>query len=61
MAGAAKGISALNKGIDRVMRDDKLTPVQKREQIDKLLSRRNQVAKEGVQEYRELKKAANDR
>lgn len=55
MAAAAQGISAINKRIDHIVMDKKMTPVQKRKEIDRLLSDRNKLAAESVSESKAKK------
>ena len=58
LAAAAKALSALNKQMDRVMLDRKLSPEQKRVQIDQLLGRRNERARDAVAYSRRIKASA---
>lgn len=61
MAAAAKGISAINAQIDHIYMDKVLTQAQKRRMVDAALADRNRLARQGIEETRALKKAANDR
>lgn len=55
LSGAAEAISAMNKRADRIMLDTTLSPEQKRAQLDDLLGRRNELARQAVKKSREVR------
>lgn len=55
LSGAAEAISAMNKRADRIMLDRSLSPEQKRVQLDDLLGRRNELARQAVKKSREVR------